>query len=152
MVIKRVILTFILIIALSFSTLLFLLLGGTLIINEYINRESKDELSFSFSSCKDDNKYFNDQILSSRMEGDTLFVKSAATPNCGTTWIFGDYSINGSNIELYYKPVLASATACICSHELEYEIQGLNMKDYKITINHQGELYSDSSWFYNILN
>lgn len=123
-----------------------------MIVSEYLKKESKDELSFSFSSCKDDSKYFNDEIISSRIDGNTLFVKAEATPNCGTTWIFGDYSINGSNIELYYKPVLASVMACICVHELEYEIQGVNVKDYKITIVHQEELYNDQSWFYNIFN
>lgn len=136
----------------ALSVLLFFLLGGPLIIDEYLKRESKDELSFNFSSCKDDSKYLNDQILSSRIEGDTLFVKAAATPNCRTTWIFGDYSINGLNLDLYYKPVLASVLACICAHELEYEIEGIGVKDYKITINHQEELYSDPSWFYNIFN
>ena len=132
--------------------LLFFLLGGPLIIDEYLKRESKDDLSFSFSSCKDDSKYLNDQILSLRIEGDILFVRATATPNCGTTWIFGDYSINGQNIELYYKPVLASVLACICAHELEYEVEGISVKDYKITINHQEELYSDPLWFYNIFN
>lgn len=142
----------VLILGLAFSVLLFFLFGGPLIIEEYLKRESKDELSFSFSSCKDDTKYLNDQILSSRIEENTLFVKVAATPSCGTTWIFGDYSINGQNIELQYKPVLVSTMACICAHELEYEIEGISEKGYKITINHQEELYSDLSWFYKIFD
>lgn len=152
MAIKKIILVFLLIIGLLFSVLAFCLLGGPLIVNEYLKRENKDELNFSFSSCKDDNKYLNDQIISSRIDGNRLSVKAAATPNCGTTWIFGDYLITDHNIELYYTPVLVSVVGCVCTHELEYEIQGVNVKDYKITIKQQEELYSDPSWLYNIFN
>jgi hypothetical protein len=119
----------------------FYINAGHVIIAEYVKRDSVDNLDFSFSRCGGPSK-IHDKILSAEwISNETLLVKGIANPNCETTWLFGDYRVDGNSLTLIYTPVLNGLAACVCSREVEYEIDGLEKKLYDINLAEEGAIY-----------
>ncbi|MET0027733.1 MAG: hypothetical protein ABW101_08855 [Candidatus Thiodiazotropha sp.] len=131
--------------ALSF---LFYAFGGHLIVKEYIARENKTNLSFSFNRCSESSGG-SDQITSYEwVTDDRLVVKGVVYPNCAATWLFGNYRINKKSLSLLYSPVSMSFMACVCAHKVEYEISGLVKQEYEIQILEEGEIYEEPKFLY----
>ncbi|WP_420590513.1 hypothetical protein [Bacterioplanoides sp.] len=116
------------------SLLSFDLIGGPTIISEYSNHNQHKSLSFSFSWCEEEVTSKN-QVISTQWKHSSLIIKTTLTPNCGTTWLFGNYRMTNSNeIILEYKPIVPNVVGCNCAFRATYVIDGLNQKDYEILI------------------
>ncbi len=133
------------VIALSFF---FYVSGGRLIIGEYIKRDNNENLSFSFSRCSDDSGGRNEVLSSEWLTNEKILVKGIANPNCGTTWLFGDYRVKGNSLTLVYSPVSVFALACVCSYQVEYEVSGLEKKDYEIRLSEENEIHEEPTFLY----
>ena len=67
----------------------------------------------------------------------TLRIEAKGVVNCDAQVVCPRYEIQGDSIvlkfgEVYNTPFMAAA--CICPHDLTYEISGLEKKDYQISI------------------
>jgi hypothetical protein len=127
---------------------LFYVLSGHLIIKEYITRESNPNLSFSFNHCSESGDGMDRVISSEWLSDDRLIIKGIVNPNCATTWLFGDYRINENSLSLIYSPVSMYFMACVCSHKVEYEISGIERKEYEIQFLEEGEIYEEPELLY----
>ena len=131
----------IVIVTLTLSGLIFHFSAGETIVSEYLTREQKENLEFSFGLCRDEFAYKNEITSSYWSKGGTLSVKGTATPNCGTTWIFGDYELTGEDLTLSYSPIMGSLVGCVCGYPVEYEIEGLEKREYNISLIELGGVY-----------
>ena len=131
--------------------LVFHLSSGEEIVSEYLNRDEQDDLDFGFSYCVDEFAYKN-RITASHWRKDGVFsIKGTATPNCGTTWIFGGYELEGDNLILNYTPIMSSLFACVCGYPVEYEIKGLEKREYNVTLIEKGGVYKQPALFLKLL-
>lgn len=130
--------------------LVFYFLAGPAIIKEALNRDDPESLRFSFSFCGDE--LATESVLStSWLNDDTLQIKAMATPNCGASWLFGDYELNGNNIQLTYSSVMPNILACTCGYPVEYIISPIKKDEYNIALRAGKKIYSPPSIF-NRLN
>lgn len=112
----------------------FEVLGGPVIVQEYLRHEQPDNLSFSFSRCEGHGPRSGPDSVQS-WSGDTLRVDVNITPNCGTTWLFGSYRLQGEDeLVLGYKSIVPGFVACDCNFKAAYEIAGIEKKDYRVTV------------------
>lgn len=109
-------------------------LGAIVIANQYLFEQTPREFSFSFKRCGGNEGPITDFVTSRNWNGRTLVIKGVASPNCAATWLFGGYKIAGDELSLTYSSVQFGAMACVCPTEVQYEIEGLPAKDYKISI------------------
>ena len=128
----------------------FYMMAGPRIIEEAKNHNPPDELSFSFSYCGDENA--KEEIVSSTwVDTNTLRVKAVATPGCGTSWLFGDYLLNGNRLTLSYKAIMVGVLACKCGFPVEYEISPIEKADYEISLVAGEEIYNPPEFFYKLI-
>jgi len=67
----------------------------------------------------------------------TLRITANGVVNCDAQAVCPTYEINGDSLilkfgEAYNTPLMAAL--CVCSHNMTYEISGLEHKDYQISI------------------
>ena len=133
------------------AAVLFYSNAGPAIVSEYASRTSKDNLDFSFGFCGDE--LASEKPLSSNwIDENTLLVTGTATPNCGTSWIFGDYAVDENNLTLTYKPVMPYLFACICNYDVEYEITNLERREYNIKLVESEGIYQEPELFLKLLS
>ena len=130
--------------------LVFYFLAGPAIIKEALSRDDPENLRFSFSFCGDE--LATESVLSATwLNDDTLQIKAMATPNCGASWLFGDYDLNENNIQLTYSSVMPSILACTCGYPVEYIISPINKGEYNIGLSAGKEIYSPPSIFNRLI-
>lgn len=112
--------------------LLFHLVAGATIVEEYFHHEAPDELDFSFSYCRADSQA-EDHTSKIVWQDEVAVIDVTLSPNCGTSWIFGDYKVHESGtLVLGYKSIVPSILGCDCGYPATYRIAGLEKKDYEI--------------------
>ncbi|MFT5260714.1 MAG: hypothetical protein ACI810_002469 [Gammaproteobacteria bacterium] len=148
---KKIITLIIATIAFMGLFLVFHLSSGEVIFSEYLNRDHHDDLDFDFSYCVDESAYKN-RITDSHWGKDGVFsIKGTAAQNCGTTWIFGGYELEGDNLILNYTPIISSLFACVCGYPVEFEITGLEKREYNITLIEKGGVYKQPALLLKLL-
>src|SRR5690554_6045006 len=114
--------------------LLFHLAAGPTIVEEYFNHEAPDDLDFSFSCCSADSQDADDTSKIVWQE-DVAIVDVTLSPNCGTSWIFGNYKVlESGKLVLGYKSIVPSIIGCDCGYLATYRIAGLEKRDYEIEL------------------
>ncbi|MBK1853322.1 hypothetical protein FE845_18420 [Marinobacter sp. 1-4A] len=114
--------------------LLFHLAAGPTIVEEYFNHEAPDDLDFSFSYCSADSQDADDTSKIVWQE-DVAIVDVTLSPNCGTSWIFGNYKVlESGKLVLGYKSIVPSIIGCDCGYPATYRIAGLEKRDYEIEL------------------
>ena len=132
------------------GSLLFYALAGPTIVAEYVSRDSNENLDFSFEYCESEIKQ-KKPLLSRWVGENTLLVTGVATPNCGTSWIFGDFEVSEDNLTLTYSPVMHSLFACFCNYDVEYKITNLERREYNIKLAESGGIYKEPELLYKLL-
>lgn len=113
-------------------TLVFHLAAGATILREYFQHEAPDELDFSFSYCNADSQLDEGGI---EWEGDVAVIHVILSPNCGTSWIFGNYkAVEPGTLVLGYKSIVPSIIGCDCGYPATYRITGLEKGEYEIEL------------------
>lgn len=125
-------------------------MGGPTIYSEYISRAQNDDLDFSFGFCGDSTLSGKSVNSSKWINENTLLIKGTATPNCSTSWMFGDYQITEDSLTLTYTPIIPSLSLCVCSYEVEYEISNLEKRDYSIELIEGKAIYKEPEPFYKL--
>ncbi len=114
--------------------LLFHLAAGATIVKEYFQHEEPDELDFSFSYCRADAQA-EVNISKISWQDDVAVIDVTLSPNCGTSWIFGNYKVHDSGtLVLGYKSIIPSIIGCDCGYPATYRIAGLEKRDYDIEL------------------
>ena len=129
---------------------IFHVMAGPTIIGEYLNGSFKDDLKFTFNRCDDGSKAFKDAISKSYWVENELIIDGVVVLNCGASWMFGDYQLNGSNLVLKYKPVYSALMLCTCAQDVQYKITGIGKQDYKISIIEEGALIVEATWYHKL--
>jgi hypothetical protein len=99
------------------------------------------ELSLRAKRCSEPGPLFDTYVEATRwLEGDVFYALVAAAANCGDDYWVGDYQVEDDrNLVLEYTTIRAGGEdACVCRVELEYRINGLNRRDYSVTVHHAG--------------
>lgn len=114
--------------------LLFHLVAGATIVEEYFHHKAPDELDFSFGYCRADTQA-EDHTSKIVWQDDVAVIDVTLSPNCGTSWIFGDYKVHEpGTLVLGYKSIAPSILGCDCGYPATYRIAGLEKKDYEIEL------------------
>ncbi|NIB44797.1 hypothetical protein HBA55_34775 [Pseudomaricurvus alkylphenolicus] len=149
---NKIVLGLILTLATALAVFVFNVMAGPTILGVYFGGELNDNLRFSFERCDDQEDAWKDSISRKYWNGNTLIVEGYAVPNCGTTWLFGDYHLDGNHISLIYKPIMPSLAACVCAFDVEYQIAGLEKGDYTLSIAEEGGIFVEDSWYRRLLD
>ena len=129
----------------------FYMLSGPLVVNEYLDRESKPELSFSFGYCTGDDSNRNKVVSTTWVDEETILVEAIAAPSCAATWLFGDYEVNGEELNLIYSSVISGVVACNCGYPVEFKISPIIKANYKINLIAGKEIYNEPELFYKLM-
>lgn len=114
--------------------LLFHLAAGATIVVEYFHHEEPDELDFSFSYCHADPQT-EDSTSKIEWKDGVAIIDVTLSPNCGTSWVFGNYKVDESGtLVLGYKSIAPSIIGCDCGYPATYRIAGLEKRDYEIEL------------------
>lgn len=112
--------------------ILFHLAAGATVIQEYSRHQKPDELDFSFSYCDENSPANENKIV---WQEDVAVIDVTLSPNCGTSWIFGNYKVlESGTLVLGYKSIVPSVIGCNCRYPATYRIAGLEKKDYEIEL------------------
>ncbi len=141
----------ILIQVIALGAFVFHIMAGPTILDIYLDGKFKEDLSFTFKRCDDDKGIWKDSISEKYWEGDDLIVRGYAVPNCGTSWMFGDFHLSGDHLSLKYKPIMPALAACVCAYDVTYQISGLEKKEYTLSIGEEGGIFVEDSWYYKLL-
>ena len=118
------------------------------IISEYFSHEQAPNLDFEFHNCFSGPSRNPQEVKSLDWQNGKLQIEANLTPNCGTTWVYGNYELEGDKIELQYTSILSTAYGCLCDIEAVYEIEGLEQRDYKISIKETKWVFQDLYWLF----
>ncbi|MCC6076665.1 hypothetical protein ACFPTX_02925 [Pseudomonas sp. GCM10022188] len=131
---KRALKYLLLAVPLTAAGLFFHLVGGATIVQEYFWHDAPEELGFSFDFCsRGTNEHPG--VREIVWNKDTAIINTVLAPNCGTTWLFGNYKVEGGNkLILGYKSIVPSLTACNCNYRAIYRVEGLERKEYEVEI------------------
>lgn len=124
--------------------------GAFVIAHHYLAKQPPRELSFSFKRCGSDGGPITDTVKSQEWRAGTLVVNGMASPNCAATWLFGGYEVAGDKLSLTYSAVQFGAMACVCPTEVQYEIEGLPAKEYKVSVS-EGPLFEYRPLTYRLM-
>jgi hypothetical protein len=141
-----------------FITLFFLLAifvffaqGWPSVIQAIAAHNEPDNLSFNFSRCDSNAQIGTDSIQKTQWtENGEFVVHATVVPNCGTTWILGNYSVSGKDLTLTYQPIVSTYLACVCYQNLEFEISGLPKKKYNLQLKADAEIDAQAKWFWTL--
>jgi len=112
--------------------LLFHLAAGATVIQEYFYHEAPEELDFSFSYCRANSQANESKII---WQEDVAVIDVTLSPNCGTSWLFGNYKVlESGTLVLGYKSIVPSIIGCDCGYPATYRITGLEKKGYEIEL------------------
>jgi len=109
--------------------------GGPAIAGHAVTSPYKSGFSFEFELC--DSGSFDPPDVPPEIvwdESRTARIAGIAESNCGTSWIFGDYSVLGDTLALQYRAVLSKNAMCNCKHKVAYRIEGLPKKTYRVDL------------------
>jgi len=136
----------VLIVTFFISIYAFFELGFHAIIKESLARKPAKGLSFSFSSCSEITK--SQKIVSQKWETHTFQAKAKTTFNCSVRWIFGNYRVVGDTLTLKFQALYPSprSSACLCEYDLNYKIEGLEKKEYRVFLKQQPFIQYRSFW------
>ena len=59
--------------------------------------------------------------------------------------------VKDNQLTLIYSPVMASLLACMCAHNVEYEISGLQKLPYEIQLVEEGAIFEEPEFLYKLL-
>lgn len=108
--------------------------GPTILVHAITNPQ-KDNLSFHFERCDNDAYSINDNPPQASWDNSqTIRVAAIAEVNCGTNWMFGDYSVRGNTLALEYQAIVQVPFLCDCARKVTYRIEGIPKKDYRVEI------------------
>ena len=124
------------------------ILGCNMSVDSYgaLAKESRnsqpENLSLSFEKCSEPGPFFEAYVEKTEwLEGDVFYGLVAIPANCSDDYWAGNYRIENDNeLVLEYTTIRAGGEdACLCRTELEYQIAGLEKRDYSISI-HQADI------------
>ena len=136
--------------AVALAAVVFHIMAGPTIIGEYLNSNFKDNLEFTFQRCDDESTVFNNTISKSYWNGSDLIIEGVVVPNCGATWMFGDYQASGNNLVLKYRPIYSSLMLCECAQDVQYRISGMEKRDYELSIIEEGGVIVEPTWYHKL--
>ncbi len=145
--VKKIVIRLGLLLALVFLLLVFDTVGGPEIIKYTLDNDDQKDLSFSFSSCDEDSSSWVNRVESQEWVGNQLVIKGTVYPNCGASWLFGSYELDGDKLSLNYKPAIGYFVACECKKNVTYTIDNIPKREYSVSFNEKEPLV-----FYPLIN
>lgn len=126
--------------------------GGPEIVGHLLRNPPRSGLEFAYRGCREGSD------LKGSTEAPTIMweraniarVSAIAESNCGTSWLFGDYAVNGNTLTLEYQAVVRKYYLCDCGYRVTYRIRDLPRRDYAIRLYAQPEIYS-RLWLWKLL-
>ena len=126
----------------TIMSIFFNIVGGPTIVTEYLKHEQSEDLDFTFSYCVGESES-EESVDSIEWGSGRVTIDVTLKPNCGTTWLFGDYRLKGNELVLGYKSIMPGLIACDCPYKATYEISGLEKKKYEIKLKEYAFIYKN---------
>ena len=130
------------VLALLGLTWVFVVFGGPSIIEYWVANSRGDGFSFHFERCEGPTRTQANPIRPEWDASGTLLISTVAEANCGTSWMFGDYSIRSNTVILEYQAIVPLEQLCVCPHKVMYRIAGLPKKSYRVQLVARPEIYA----------